>query len=337
MKIFIYIFIFLNLISCKVLKNEEIIGSYKTKHIYDVQDEITLFPNNKFEYKWYAGLAGNGSTSGIWNIKKNRLFLTSDNEEEPIRVLIIKQPQITNFKTFKFIIKDEFDDEIAGCSCVAKYNGEFLSAEVSDFNGICSFDVIDIDEIQIYFIGKEDFILKDEFGYGSYEVFLQDKKPYKLVFDNERVRFKKSNLKIKNKSFYKTLNLKGKYTAFFERKENVFEEANFNLVFLSDKHYIREIYQYENKDNPIDEIKGSIEKINNSQGETYYYLSEFVFIQPKVKEFIQPKDKLDSISLKLPRVIMEIKKENSDTLKFRITYSSQLNVTLSEGILVKVD
>lgn len=144
-------------------------------------------------------------------------------------------------------------------------------------------------------------------------------------------------MKIKNKSFYKTLNLKGKYRAFFERKENVFEEANFNLVFLSDKHYIREIYQYENKDNPIDEIKGSIEKINNSQGETFYYLSEFVFIQPRVKEIIQPKDKLDSISLKLPRVIMEIKKENSDTLKFRNTYSSQLNVTISEGILVKVD
>ena len=81
----------------------------------------------------------------------------------------------------------------------------------------------------------------------------------------------------------------------------------------------------------------SIEKINNSQGETFYYLSEFVFIQPRIKEFIQPKDKLDSISLKLPRVIMEIKKENSDTLKFRNTYSSQLNVTISEGILVKVD
>ncbi|BCY29658.1 hypothetical protein [Flavobacterium okayamense] len=131
--------------------------------------------------------------------------------------------------------------------------------------------------------------------------------------------------------------LKGTYKAFFKRKENVFVEASFNLVFLSENHYTREIYQYENKDNPIDEIKGSIEKINNSQGETFYYLSEFVFIQPRIKEFIQPKDKLDSISLKLPRVIMEVKKVNSDTLKFRNTYSSQLNVTISEGILVKVD
>ncbi len=201
---FIYILLILNLNSCKVLKTEEIIGSYKTKHIYDVQDEITIFPNNKFEYKWYAGLAGNGSTSGIWNIKKNRLFLTSDNEEEPIRVLIIKQPQKPNFKTYQFITKDEIGEiEIAGCNCIAKYKGKVISSQVSDENGICSFEDIYIDEIQIFFIDKEDFILKDEFDYGSYEVFLQDKKSYKLVFDNVRVRFKKSNLKIKNKSFYK--------------------------------------------------------------------------------------------------------------------------------------
>jgi len=159
LKIFIYIFIILNLISCKVLETEEIIGSYKTKHIYDVQDEINLFPNNKFEYKWYAGLAGNGSTLGVWNIKKNRLFLTSDNEEEPIRVLIIKQPQKPNFKTYQFITKDENGEvDITGCNCIAKYKGKVISSQVSDENGICRFDDIDIDEIQIFFIDKVDFI-----------------------------------------------------------------------------------------------------------------------------------------------------------------------------------
>lgn len=123
--------------------------------------------------------------------------------------------------------------------------------------------------------------------------------------------------------------LKGTYKAFFEKKENDYVEANFDLVFLSDNHYVRKVYQFENNNDSLDEIKGSIEKVYNKKGETFYYLSDLVFIQHKVK--------LDSISLKLPKVIMEIKKVNSDTLKFRNTYSSQLNVTLSKGVLVKED
>lgn len=203
MKKIIYIVLFFSLISCKVLKSDDFVGNYKTVHIYDVQDEITLFTNNKFEYKWFAGLAGNGTTTGIWDIKKNRLFLTSSEVEEPIRISIVKQSQKSNFKLYQFIIKDEYDDELPYCNCIAKYKGKVLSTQVSDNNGVCSFSDLDIDEIQIFFVDKEDFILKENFDYGIYEVVLKDKKPFKLVFDKEKVKVKNEKLKIKNKIFYK--------------------------------------------------------------------------------------------------------------------------------------
>lgn len=202
MRSFIYIILFLNLVSCKILDKSDFVGSYKTIQVYDVQDYLVLFPNNKFQYKWYAGLAGNGMTYGSWYIKKNNLYLTSNKQEEPIRVLITKQPQKPNFKIYQFILKDH-NGVISSCSCVLKYKGKIIGSQVSDENGICEFQDIKFDEIHVSYAGKEDFDVKDDFEFGTYDVFLEDKKMYKEVFNSEKVKFNKERLKLKNKIFYK--------------------------------------------------------------------------------------------------------------------------------------
>lgn len=122
--------------------------------------------------------------------------------------------------------------------------------------------------------------------------------------------------------------LKGTFRAFLIKEENQLVRANFDLVFLSYNSYEKIVYEVNKQPEISEKIKGSIEKLNNKKGQDVYYLSDSTSIKKKLK--------IDSISLVMPRIIMEIKKVNSDTLKFRNTYSSQLNVTIEKGVLIKL-
>lgn len=121
-------------------------------------------------------------------------------------------------------------------------------------------------------------------------------------------------------SFKSSNRISGQYKVIFDTN---FEPKKESIYYIT----IRE-NNYTKKFSDGENIEGGITIIEDINSKKVYYLSDFLFVQPKVKI---AESKLKTLG----KVIMEVEELNADTLTFRRTYQNQLNVTIDTGKLVR--
>lgn len=120
---------------------------------------------------------------------------------------------------------------------------------------------------------------------------------------------------------FKTFNgISGQYKVIFDTNFDPKKESSYYIT-IRENNYTKKFSDGEN-------IEGGITIIEGRNSKKVYYLSDFLFVQPKVKI---AEGKLKTLG----KVIMEVEELNADTLTFRRTYQNQLNVTIDTGKLVR--
>ena len=120
---------------------------------------------------------------------------------------------------------------------------------------------------------------------------------------------------------FRTFNgISGQYKVIFDTNFDSKKESSYYIT-IRENNYTKKFSDGEN-------IEGGITIIEGGSSKKVYYLSDFLFVQPKVKI---AEGKLNTLG----KVIMEVEELNADTLTFRRTYQNQLNVTIDTGKLVR--
>ena len=120
---------------------------------------------------------------------------------------------------------------------------------------------------------------------------------------------------------FRTFNgISGQYKVIFDTNFDSKKESSYYIT-IRENNYTKKFSDGEN-------IEGGITIIEVRNSKKVYYLSDFLFFQPKAK-IVEGKLKT------LGKVIMEVEELNADTLTFRRTYQDQLNVTIDTGKLVR--
>ncbi len=112
--------------------------------------------------------------------------------------------------------------------------------------------------------------------------------------------------------------------------ENEFENKLITKIEFSDSTYLKTF--------ELGKVKGIITKIKDKDGKCIIFLkdrSEQKVNQTKISQIETSNSKIGKLKT-MGEPIMEISEPITDTIKFKIVYSGQLNVIIKKGKLIKL-
>ena len=191
-----FLFLFLN---CSVKRNN-IIGEYHYDGPYDIYKKIAINNDSTFVFEWFAGLAGNGVTTGKWELKGKYLRLVSDIQPENNPDYYLLKELIKSNDSIEIKIIDSLG-EVVAANCVTYLDENLSQYSVSDLNGIVKFPKHNFNKIFVSFTGYNDIVFYPKSEVINFFEFQMKEKTRFVYFINEKWKVKKGKLQSEKSNY----------------------------------------------------------------------------------------------------------------------------------------
>lgn len=191
-----FLFLFLN---CSV-KRSNLIGEYHYDGPYDVYEKIAINKDSTFVFEWFAGLAGNGITTGKWELKDKYLRLVSDIQPENNPDYYLLNELIKTNDSIEIKIFDNLG-EVVAANCTTYLDENLNQHSVSDLNGIVKFPKHNFNKIFVSFVGYNDIVFYPKSEASNFFEFQMKEKTRFIYFINEKWKVKKGKLQSEKSNY----------------------------------------------------------------------------------------------------------------------------------------
>lgn len=188
--VFSIVFLIFSCTSTKVLKEEEVYGTYQWYSLPGITARIIIHPNSKFEYRWQQGL-NEGVTYGNWILRGNLLILNSEQTEEP--KTLIELPYLKN-REEKYSIKvtDIENEPVIHAKCLLRQDTSIIEISYTDEHGFCQLvKNTEANNLKIDYIGLQPVYLSiDSLKTNSFSIKMKAIHEHYEFFRNRKWKIK---------------------------------------------------------------------------------------------------------------------------------------------------